>query len=56
MACWLEAAASVQAQNCSLLQSCWDSDFTKRPEFKEVVDTMMTVVAEEAASRSAGNK
>lgn len=32
---------------CSLLERCWTPDFTKRPEFKEVVDVMMTVIAEE---------
>ena len=32
---------------CQLLPRCWAHDMMVRPEFKEVVDIMMTIVAEE---------
>ena len=31
---------------CALLARCWAADFQSRPEFKEVLDVMMTVAAE----------
>ena len=33
---------------CTLLPRCWAHDFNARPEFAEVVDILMTIVAEDA--------
>ena len=32
---------------CSLLPRCWSPEFNTRPDFKEIVDIMMTINAEE---------
>ena len=35
---------------CALLSRCWTHNFAERPEFQEVVNAMMTIVAEGARS------
>lgn len=35
-------------QLCSLLTSCWAPEFRERPEFIDIVDAMMTLVAGES--------
>lgn len=38
---------------CELIRRCWLNDFSLRPDFAEIVDVLMTVVAE---AKEGGNK